>query len=181
MRLFMLLSAIFYLQMPANAQLPAGITSKTKIYLVRHAEKDTGNNPPLTLAGYKRAGDLMRTLENKNIQRIYSTPTRRTMQTGDSLRLLQHIDTILYKADTTGEGLCNKIIAAADAGKTILVIGHSNTVPKLIRRLGVTGYAAKDLPDSEFDNLFLITYKRGKVKLKAMKYGGASGVSVRMQ
>ncbi len=161
---------VFGLQFSA-AQLPAGITSKTKIYLVRHAEKDTGNNPKLTAAGYKRAGDLMRALKNKNIQLIYSTPTRRTMQTGDSLRLLQNIDTLLYKADTTGDGLMAKITASNAAGKTILVIGHSNTVPKLIRRLGLTSYSAKDLPDMEFDNLYLITYKRGKVKFKGMKYG----------
>ena len=173
MRLFLLLFATFYLQMPAKAQLPEGITSKTKIYLVRHAEKDTGNNPPLTLAGYKRAGDLMRILKNKNIQRIYSTPTRRTMQTGDSMRLQLSIDTLLYKADTTGIGLYAKIIAAGDAGKTILIIGHSNTVPKLIRKLGSTSFPNKDLPDMEFDNLFLITYKKGKAVVKAMKYGVA--------
>ncbi len=173
----MLLAANFY----AVAQMPQGFNKHTKIYVVRHAEKDTGNNPNLTVAGKKRAGDLMRTLQNKKIQRIYSTPTRRTMQTGDSLRLLQNIDTLIYKADTTGAGLLAKIIAAADAGKTILVVGHSNTVPRLIRKLGVTDYPAKDLPDMEFDNLFLITYKKGKAVVKAMKYGEASGVSAGMR
>jgi broad specificity phosphatase PhoE len=166
-------------------QLPAQIlqdfTRHTKIYIVRHAEKDTGNNPNLTTAGHKRAGDLMRLLKTKNIQRIYSTPTRRTMQTGDSLRLLQNIDSLIYQADTTGEGLYTKIIAAGDNRKNILVVGHSNTVAKLIRRLGAVNYPNKDLPDTEFDNLFLITYKKGKAKVKAMKYGERSGESAGMR
>jgi broad specificity phosphatase PhoE len=181
MKIFAIFFMLCTLHFLATAQPPAGITAGTKIYLVRHAEKDTGNNPPLTATGFKRAGDLMRTLKSKNIQRIYSTPTRRTMQTADSLRLLQNTDTLLYKADTTGEGLFAKITAAGDAGKTILIVGHSNTVPKLIRKLGVTDYWVKDLPDNEFDNLFLITYKKKKAKLKAMKYGAASGTSAKMQ
>lgn len=173
----MLLALNFF----ANAQMPQGFNKHTKIYMVRHAEKDTGNNPNLTMAGKKRAGDLMRVLADKKIQRIYSTPTRRTMQTGDSLRLLQNIDTLLYKPDTTAEGLLTKINAAGDAGKTILVIGHSNTVPALIRHLGVPQFMPKELADAEFDNLFLITYKKGKAVVKAMKYGEASAASVGMR
>ncbi len=168
------------LQQNLFAQLPQGFNNQTKIYLVRHAEKDTGNNPPLTMAGHKRAGDLLRVLKNKNLQRIYATPYRRTQQTGDSLRIQLHIDTLIYKADTTGESLFAKIISAQDAGKTILVIGHSNTVPKLIRKLGVTNFPAKDIDEKEFDNLYLITYKKGKAKLKAMKYGEKSGISASM-
>lgn len=163
------------------AQLPEGISSGTKIYVVRHAEKDTGNNPQLTAAGRKRAGDLLQILQQKNIQRIYSTPYRRTIQTGDSLRIQQHIDTLIYKADTTGQGIYDKIVAAGDGGKTILIIGHSNTVPRIIRKLGAKDFPSTDIPDMEFDNLYLITCKKGKVKVKKMKYGDQSGVSVKME
>jgi hypothetical protein len=51
------------MQLTAFAQLqPGGVSSKTKIYLVRHAEKQSSTDPELTDAGKKRAGDLMRTL-----------------------------------------------------------------------------------------------------------------------
>lgn len=163
------------------AQVPEGISSKTKIYLVRHAEKDTGNNPQLTAAGRRRAGDLLQTLQNKNVQRIYATQYRRTQQTGDSLRIQLQIDTLLYKADTTGQGIYDKIIAAGDAGKTILIIGHSNTVPRIIRKLGAVNFPVADIPDMEFDNLYLITYKKGRAKVKQLKYGEKSGVSAGMK
>jgi broad specificity phosphatase PhoE len=152
----------------------------TTIYLVRHAEKDTGNNPPLTKAGFERAGDLMRYLSSENISHIYSTKYKRTNQTADSIKLAKNLTTIIYEADTIGNDLLNKINENGDDGKTILVVGHSNTVPKLIRRLGVTSYHTQNLGDYEFDNLFILTYKKRKIKFKQLKYGKPSAVSAKM-
>ena len=181
MRCFTSLLLLLCLQQITMAQVPQGISAKATIYLVRHAEKDTGNNPSLTAAGQKRAGDLMRMLQQKNIQRIYATQYKRTQQTGDSLRLQLHIDTLIYKADTTGESIYNRIIAAGDGDKNILIIGHSNTITRIILKLGAAHFPAKDIADDQFDNLFILTYKKGKATVKVKKYGAASGVSARMQ
>jgi phosphohistidine phosphatase SixA len=143
----------------------------TTIYLVRHAEKDTGNNPPLTQAGFKRAGDLMRYLQSKGVSKIYSTKYKRTNQTADSLKIAQNLTAINYEADTLGNDLVEKIKANGDEGKTILVVGHSNTVPKLIRRLGVKTYTVQNLGDYEFDNIFKVVYKRSKIKFNHGRYG----------
>lgn len=152
------------------------LRTNTKIYLVRHAEKETGKDPVLTPAGKQRAGDLWQKLKDKDIVRIYATPYKRTQMTGDSLRLHLAVDTIIYQADTVGTDLLNKINTHHDIGNTILIIGHSNTIPALIRRLGVVDFKTKELPETAFDNLFLITYKKKKPKLKAMKYGAVSSV-----
>ena len=156
-------------------------TAVTKIFIVRHAEKETGKDPVLTPAGNTRAGDLMRTLQNEGIQKIYVSQYRRTQNTGDSLRLQFKIDTVHYAADTICDNLINAIMEHGDFGKTILIIGHSNTLPQIIRKLGVTDYPYGDIPDNEFDNLFMITYKKEKAKLKKMKYGAKSGASAAMQ
>ena len=155
--------------------------AETKIYIVRHAEKEAGNDPVLTAAGNKRAGDLMRALQNEGIQKIYVSQFRRTQKTGDSLRLQLKIDTVHYAADTLCDNLINSIMEHGDFGKTILIIAHSNTIPQLIRKFGVTDYPYGDIPDNVFDNLFVITYKKEKAKLKKMKYGAKSGVSATMQ
>ena len=181
MRSFIILLVLLPVQNLLFAQLPQGITAKTKIYLVRHAEKDTGNNPSLTQNGKKRAGALMYKLKSKNIQRIYVTQYKRTQMTGDSLRIQLGIDTAHYKADTTGEDIYNKIIANSDGGKTILIIGHSNTILRIIKKFGIINYPHADIPDAEFDNLYLVTYKRNKAVIKAMKYGVASAASAAMQ
>jgi phosphohistidine phosphatase SixA len=167
--------------------LPPGVSSKTKIYLVRHAEKQTGTDPELTDAGKKRAGDLVRALQNKNVKRIYVTQFKRTQMTADSMRLQLGIDTVHYQADENGVDLFNKIAAHNDFNKTILIIGHSNTVPDYIKKLGVTNYPQANITDTEFDNLFKVYYKRPfifssfKAHVKKGKYGMASGVSAAMQ
>ena len=152
-------------------------TRVTKIFIVRHAEKETGKDPLLTLAGNERAGDLMRILQNENIHKIYVSQYRRTQITGDSLRLQLKIDTVHYAADTLCDNLINSIMQHSDFGKTILIIAHSNTIPQIIRKFGVTDYPYGDIPDAEFDNLFVITYKKEKARLKKMKYGAKLGVS----
>ena len=162
-----------------KAQKPLFETNTT-IYVVRHAEKDTGKNPTLTTAGFARAGDLMHKLNNKGIQTIFSTDTRRTLQTADSIKLLYNIPLIKYLGDTIGNDLVNKINQNHSNGKTILVVGHSNTVPKLIRRLGVKKYTIENLGDNEFDNLFVLTYKKRKIKFKKIKYGQPYALSAKM-
>jgi len=153
----------------------------TKIFIVRHGEKETGNDPLLTPAGNKRAGDLMRVLQNEGIQKIYVSKFRRTQNTGDSLRIQLKIDTVHYVADTICDKLISAIMEHSDFGKTILIIAHSNTIPQIIRKLGVTDYPYGDIPDNDFDNLFVITYKKEKAKLKKMKYGAKSATSAAMQ
>jgi phosphohistidine phosphatase SixA len=157
--------------------IPKGVSAKTRIYLVRHAEKasDGTNNPALTTAGYQRAGDLGRFLQNKYIQRIYVTQYQRTQLTADSLRLLAGIDTVHYLAVENGQDLFFKIHHYQDFGHPIVIVGHSDTVPDYIIKLGVANYSAEHIPPTEFDNLFLVYYKRsfplvGKLKARVKKY-----------
>jgi phosphohistidine phosphatase SixA len=178
MKYLFIFLALVALQNSANAQQEPGVT---KIFIVRHAEKEAGKDPLLTAAGNARAGDLMRALQNEGIQKIYVSQYRRTQNTGDSLRLQLKIDTVHYTADTVCDNLINAIMEHGDFGKTILIVGHSNTLPQIIRKLGATDYPYGDLPDNAFDNLFMITYKKEKAKLKTMKYGAKSGVSAAMQ
>lgn len=155
--------------------------TETKIYIVRHGEKEAGRDPLLTAAGNKRAGDLMRKLQYAGIEKIYVSNTRRAQNTSDSLRIQVKIDTVHYLADTLCDNLVNAIMQHSDFGKTILIIAHSNTIPQIIRKFGVKDYPYGDIPDNEFDNLFLITYKNEKARLKKMKYGEKPGVSSPMQ
>ena len=157
------------------------IDKKTRIYLVRHAEKESGKDPVLTEKGMQRSGMLLRLLRDEHLSRIYVTQYRRTQLTADSLRIVMNVDTVHYLADTIGNDLVSKINEKKDWGKTILIVGHSNTIPVLIRKLGITDYSVKELPETEFDNLFLITYKKHIPKLTVSKYGASSAASAKMQ
>jgi hypothetical protein len=53
------------------------------------------------------------------------------------------------------------------------VVGHSNTTPDVLRALGVT--AAPAIADSEYDNLFLLTFAPGVApRLLVLRYGGVA-------
>lgn len=164
---------------PVKSQVPEG-----NYYLVRHAEKDTGKNPVLTMAGYLRAGDLYREFKNKKIGKIYVSQYRRSQLTADSFRIYKKTDTVHYKADTTGDDLFRKFTAfqkgvnfrknAVNFKNNVLIIAHSNTIPVILKRLGVTGLDISEIPDDEYDNLFVVTVKDKKISLKWLKYGKAS-------
>jgi 2,3-bisphosphoglycerate-dependent phosphoglycerate mutase len=150
-----------------------GFTGKRTFYIVRHAEKDTagGNNPAISVTGKERAGDLFRALKKKKIDLIFISQYKRTGMTADSLRIYQHIDTVHYAADLTGDKLFEQINLRAGKAKNILVVGHSNTLPGIIRKAGVLSYTVKEIPDGEYDNLFVVTQNKGKATMKQKKFG----------
>lgn len=172
---YFLIVFIIFLQKTVYAQYDIG-NSKSKIFMVRHAEKQSGNDPLLTEEGNMRAGDLMRVLKNKKIKRIYVSQYKRTQQTADSLRIQLAIDTVHYWADTVCINLFNTITMHNDWGKPILIISHSNILQKIIFKLGVTSFSQENIPDNEFDNLFIVGFKKKKAKLTQLKYGKPSSI-----
>jgi len=163
---------------PLAAQPVEGITNSSRIYIVRHAEKvtgkDAGKDPFLTTAGYVRAGDLLRVLKNKEISRIYVSQYRRTQLTADSLRIQLGIDTVQYLADTVCDDLLRRIQNKDDMGKKILIVAHSNTIPFIIRKLGLTGIPVIEIADNEYDKLFLVKKKRKQLVMVKSSYGQPS-------
>lgn len=162
------------------AQTQPGLSKNSNIYIVRHAEKLSGDDPLLTDEGNKRAGDLMRTLRTKKISRIYVTEFKRTQNTGDSLRIQMGIDTVQFNADTSCASLFAAITQHGDWNKSILVITHSNIIQKVIYKLGITSFPQENIPSNEFDNLYIVSLKHKKPVLKHLKYGKPSGASEMM-
>ncbi|MGX5817436.1 histidine phosphatase family protein [Chitinophaga lutea] len=139
------------------------------LFLVRHAEKNPGYDSTLTGAGLIRAGKLYHLLKDSGITRIYTTPFRRTAQTGDSLRLLAHIDTVHYQPDSTGESLLYAISRHDDWGKRLLVIGHSNTLLPMLQSLGVRP-GIDSIADKDYGNLFIVYKTMKGARLEKKRY-----------
>ena len=157
-----------------NAQSQPAIGNQTNIYIVRHAEKQPGEDPFLTPEGNLRAGDLMRTLKNKRIKRIYVSQFKRTQQTADSMFLQAGIDTVQYVADVSCTDLFNTIEKNHDWNKHILIISHSNIMQKIILKLGVTNFPQQNIPANEFDNLYQVRFKNKQPLVNQSKYGKPS-------
>jgi hypothetical protein len=81
-------------------------------------------------------------------------------------------------ADTTGESLFTAISMHHDWGRSILVVGHSNTILRIAARLCAGYKGVLDIPDNEFDNLYMIKLKKKKTRISTIKYGTASKTSI---
>ncbi len=146
------LTALMFL---ATVEISAGQT----ILIVRHAERaDAGTggatmmatDPELSEAGRVRAESLAAALADAGITAIFVTEYKRTQQTAAPLakRLGIPIQTVPSKDE---EGLIAKVKAAKG---NVLIVGHSNTVPPTIKRLGIE--TPVTIRDSDHDDLFIV-------------------------
>lgn len=146
----------------------------TTVILVRHAEKNIepdDPDPDLSPAGQARAQELVRVFSDAGINAIYATQYKRTQETVKPLADRLSLPVIQVDSKNTNELLTQ--IRSQHRGQVIFVSGHNNTVPEIIAALG--GPQFPIIPDSEFDNLYLVTvYRTGKAKVVKLKYGAVS-------
>lgn len=140
-----------------NAQSP----TITTVILVRHAEKGTDDpkDPELSEAGKQRAQRLAEVLKEIKVDAIYSTPYKRTRNTVAPLAEAKGLSIVTYDPSKKDE---IDLLLQKFAGGTIVVAGHSNTVPGFANYLtGKTEF--QNFDDSDYDNLLIVNVmERGK-------------------
>jgi len=126
-------------------------TAQSTIFIVRHAEKaDATKDPNLSEAGRARAEALAKTLKDANITAIYATEFKRTQQTAAPLaKALGITVTILPAKDNAA--LVAKLRAS---NGNALVVGHGDTMPDLIKALGISDPI--NIAENDYDNLFAV-------------------------
>src|SRR6266478_6632475 len=126
-------------------------TAQSTIFIVRHAEKaDATKDPDLSEAGRARAEALAKTLRDANITEIYATEFKRTQQTTAPLaKILGVTVTILPAKDNAA--LRAKL--RASTGNS-LVVGHGDTIPDLIKALGISDPIK--IGENDYDNFFAV-------------------------
>lgn len=131
------------------------------VYLVRHGEKlDHSNDPGLSPAGEARAQRLATMLADAGLRAVYTTPYRRTIaHAAPTAQRLGLAPTVLPARDT--EALLARL-RAHGSDEAVLVVGHSNTVPALLRGLGYLGEVS--IGEDEFDQLFVLMPRAAPVE-----------------
>ena len=133
---------------------------KNYSYLVRHAEKSAAPSGDvyLTQQGRNRAHTLKKLLMSKRITYIFSTRYNRTRETAQPLSEEIGIPINYYSNDTLGKFVqrCLRI------KQNTLIIGHSNTLLPILDSFHVA-HTKKVIDDKEYNNLFIILMKKGKV------------------
>lgn len=120
------------------------------VYVIRHLQKAEGTDPPLSTAGAANAQILAGRLAQSGIKAIFATPTQRAMQTGEPLAKKLGIAVTTY--DPRDSAALVKAVAAVDGA--VLIVGHSNTVPDIVTRLG--GASIAPLGDQDYGTIFVV-------------------------
>jgi phosphohistidine phosphatase SixA len=151
---------------------PAAQPVVTTVYLLRHAERDEASHPTdptLSVAGQARAQKLSQLLANPAPAALFTTDFRRTRATLAPLAATTNVVPQVY--DAAQPAALATLVRTQYVGKTVVIVGHSNTVLPQIEALGAPRPVAQ-IPDTEYDNLFKMTITDGAAPTVVVsKYG----------
>ena len=90
-------------------------------------------------------------LKDADIGTIISTPYKRTQQTAAPLAAALGITITSVGARDTAK--VPALVRGAE--RNVLIVGHSNSVPAILKELGIT--TPVSIAETEYDNLFIVT------------------------
>ena len=173
----LLLAALVALVNTAAAQAPAPVKSKSKpvvttVYIVRHAEKDSTSDradPTLSALGQTRALALRKTLTGHHPVALFTTETKRTRATLAPLAEALKLEPQTYDP-RRGRDLTDRI-QKEYAGKSVVIVGHSNNVLSLIDDFGATP-PVEEVGENDYEYLFTVRLVEGAMPTVDMRgYG----------
>jgi broad specificity phosphatase PhoE len=134
-----------------------GFAEQQTWYFIRHFEKQQGEDPHLSELGKERSQALIAALTNKKVNKIYSTQTNRTLESVALLGKERGLQPQFYDPANLAF-----FVEQLKLENNVLIVGHSNTTPQLIRLLG--GQIA-DMTEQDYGQLFMLTKYQDRLDL----------------
>ena len=162
MKKILLIYIFIFTSLLSNAQ------EVTTYYFIRHAEKlrvdKTDRNPNLSLKGFKRAEAWKEIFSNISFDAIYSTDYTRTRLTARPTADSKNLPILIYNP----RDMYSKAFQKLTKGKTILVVGHSNTTNVFANKvIGFDKY--QGIKDNNNSNLYIVTLTNKKASSVLLK------------
>jgi broad specificity phosphatase PhoE len=162
MKKILLIYIFIFTSLLSNAQ------EVTTYYFIRHAEKlrvdKTERNPNLNLKGFKRAEAWKEVFSNISFDAIYSTDYTRTKLTAKPTADSKSLPILIYNP----RDMYSKAFQNQTKGKTILVVGHSNTTNVFANKvIGFDKY--QEIKDDNNSNLYIVTLTDKKASSVLLK------------
>lgn len=145
------------------------------IFALRHADRIPEPVDALSGAGKVRATLLAQMLAKSGIKSAYCSSAKRTQDTIAPLKALlgaQLTVAVVPLGNDGGDAHVQAIVAAVralPADSTAAVIGHSDTIGRIIKAL--TNKTIDPIEDDEFDKLFVVSIPAGSPSVTLLKYG----------
>lgn len=149
-----------------NPTPPAGVPAQDSstpamvAFVLRHCETggDNSSDPVLSRFGRDRAARVGAMLRSVGVHRILHTATARSRETAMEISTATGVAAGSYDA-FDAEPVTKRMV---ERGGVWIVVGHSNTVPEIVRKLG--GDPSADvLPESVYDRVYMVVRAGGGV------------------
>jgi len=129
------------------------VSAQPVVVIVRHGEKatDGGADPDLSSAGRARADALARILKDSGITAIFTSEFKRTQETAVPTATFVHVTPTVVAAKDTA-ALVAKL---HQLNGNALVVGHGDTIPNLIKALGIN--TPINIADHDYSELLIVT------------------------
>ena len=124
------------------------------VFIVRHAEKAStgGKDPDLSVEGQKRADALAHILKDSQITSVFVTEFKRTQETAAPTARAAQVTPTVVPANDVG-ALVEKLRAL---NGNALVVGHGNTIPDLLKALGIA--TSVSIPEDDYTEIFVVLF-----------------------
>jgi broad specificity phosphatase PhoE len=124
------------------------------VFIVRHAEKAStgGKDPDLSVQGQNRADALAQILKDSQITAVFVTELKRTQETAAPTARAAHVSPTMIPANDIG-AVVEKLRAV---NGNALVVGHGNTIPELLKALGIT--TPVSIPEDDYTEIFAVLF-----------------------
>jgi broad specificity phosphatase PhoE len=122
------------------------------IFIVRHAQKASsgGREPELSPQGQKRADALGHILKDSQITSVFVTEFKRMHETAAPTARVAHVSPTVVPANDIG-ALLEKL---RRLNGNALVVGHGNTIPDLLKALGIA--TPVSIADDDYTKVFAV-------------------------
>jgi broad specificity phosphatase PhoE len=134
--------------------LATGANAAPVVFIVRHAEKANirGKDPDLSAQGQKRADALAHILKDSQITSVFVTEFKRAQETAGPTARAAHTSPTVVPANDIG-ALVEKLRAL---NGNALVVGHGNTIPGLLKALGIA--TPVSIPEDDYSEIFAVLF-----------------------
>jgi broad specificity phosphatase PhoE len=159
-----------------TCQGPAPEIEPVTIHIVRHGEKQAvpedapealKKDPPLSREGQLRALGLADDLPVAELDAVYVTDFERSRQTASGVLAVTGLEPIVYPPRDTA-GLVERL--RKRTGEHVLIVGHSNTIPPLLKQLGVVEEI--EIDEEQYGDLWIVTVTgEGPATLEVRRFG----------
>ena len=132
--------------------LVTGANAAPVVFIVCHAEKASsgGQDPDLSVQGRKRAETLANILKDSQITALFVTEFKRTRETAAPTAKAAQVSPTVVPANDIGV-LVEKL---RPLNGNALVVGHGNTIPDLVKALGIA--MPVSIPEDDYTEIFAV-------------------------